>query len=73
MLPADLRARAEAAARREGSSFAEVVRESLSRYLAARDVEGAADPVLVDDAVFEGTTPKDLSRRHDDYLYDEES
>lgn len=61
----DLRALAEQAARSQGVSLEDFVRSCVS----ARLNETASDPLLSDNALFEGPTPPDLSARHDDYLY----
>lgn len=73
VLPPDLKARAERAARDEGRSFADVVRESVERYVSAREAAVGGDPLLDDDAVFDGDTPSDLAASHDAYLYDDAS
>jgi hypothetical protein len=61
----DLRTLAEQAARSQGVSLEDFVRNCVS----ARLNETASDPFLSDNAVFNGPTPPDLSARHDDYLY----
>jgi hypothetical protein len=53
---------ARARAHSAGISFGEFVRRAVERA-------AARDPLLNDDAVFKGRVPKDLSARHDDYLY----
>lgn len=68
MLPEDLQARVQRAARARGLSFGALVRESLELYLAQRK---AADPFFSDSRVFTGKTPPDLSAEHDKHLYDE--
>jgi uncharacterized protein (DUF1778 family) len=61
----DLRALAEQAARSQGVSLEDFVRNCVS----ARLDEAASDSLLSDNAVYDGPTPPDLSARHDDYLY----
>jgi hypothetical protein len=69
MLPADLKSKADRAARDRGLSFGEVVRESLSQYVRERKGKRGLDPLLADDAVYEGSAPGDLAADHDRYLY----
>ncbi len=71
MIPDDLKARAERRARRTGTSLGGLVRESLEAALrGSPPVE--EDPFWTDEAVFDGSTPKDLAARHDVYLYGDE-
>jgi hypothetical protein len=68
MLPAGLRARAIERARWLGISMGELIRRSMEAMLA--DSEGAgADPLVADEAVFDGPLPDDLAENHDRYLY----
>ena len=71
MLPEDLRRRAIVCAKQRGVSLGELIRDSLDSTLpnVSNDIE--KDP-LFEDVVFEGPVPRDLSRRHDEYLYDDE-
>ncbi len=71
MLPEDLRRRARARARQRGVSLGELIRDSLDASLPHVSYDGAGDP-LFEDVVFEGPAPRDLSREHDKYLYDDE-
>jgi hypothetical protein len=71
MIPEDLKARAERRARRTGVSFGSLVRDSLQAAL-REPVPAAEDPFLSDAAVYRGAVPRDLSARHDHYLYEEE-
>ncbi len=73
MLPADLRRRAHAAARKRKVSLGTLVRESLDAALPARETVQEEDPLLSDGAVYEGPSPRDLAKRHDRYLYDDEA
>ena len=66
MLPEDLKAEAENAARAQGISFGEMVRVSLRKNLDSRKV----DPFFSDAESYNGKTPADLSKNHDKYLYD---
>lgn len=68
MLPLDLKFRALQVARRMGISLGELIRESLSVALKT-EKKNSDDPLFSDKAVFRGKVPKDLSERHDDYLY----
>ncbi len=70
MLPEDLRRRAMFKARQRGVSLGELIRNSLEASLPGSSNDPGKDP-LFEDAVFEGPTPRDLARRHDDYLYEE--
>ena len=65
-LPDDLKEMAEQEARRRGITLAELIRESLESALTPIRTD---DPLFADVAVFEGHSPRDLSARHDDYLY----
>ncbi len=71
MLPEDLLRRAIFRAKQRGISLGELIRDSLVSTLpdVSHDVE--KDP-LFEDVVFDGPAPRDLSRRHDKYLYDDE-
>ncbi len=68
MMPADLKARAQRAARERGISFGELLRRSLRDAVdaPARDY---GDPVFTDSVVFDGPAPEDLADQHDGYLY----
>jgi hypothetical protein len=71
VLPPRLKDLAQARAHSAGISFGEFVRRALERAVAERPSRRRTrrDPLLDDDAVFKGRVPKDLSARHDDYLY----
>jgi hypothetical protein len=71
MLPEDLRRRAIVRARQRGVSLGELIRDSLNVALPNVSYEVGEDP-LFEDVVFDGPAPGDLSRRHDEYLYDDE-
>jgi len=73
MLPAELRRRAHAAARKRKVSFGALVRESLDAALPALDTAREDDPLLSDGAVYEGRAPRDLAKAHDRHLYDDEA
>lgn len=66
MIPPDLKARAEHAARERGISFGQLVRDALDAALAGSD---AADPLFADEAVYGDEAPSDLAAAHDRYLY----
>lgn len=69
MLPPELKDRASKQARKLGISLGELIRWCLGAFLDRPGELGADDPLLSDDAVFEGMVPPDTSARHDDYLY----
>jgi hypothetical protein len=56
-----------------GISFGEFLRRAVAKAVAdsASRRRGRTDSLLDDTAVFNGRVPKDLSRRHDSYLYGE--
>lgn len=66
MLPEDLKIEAEDAARKQGISLGEMVRLSLRQNLARQTV----DPFFSDSEFYGGNVPKDLTKNHDQYLYD---
>ncbi|MHC4136453.1 MAG: CopG family transcriptional regulator [Planctomycetota bacterium] len=68
MLPAGLRARAIAHARQLGISMGELIRRSMESMLAGSQ-EAGGDPLVADEAVFDGPLPDDLASNHDRYLY----
>jgi hypothetical protein len=72
MLTVDLRRRARARARQKGISLGELIRDSLDASLFLGSYDSGRDP-LFDDVVFDGPAPRDLSRRHDEYLDDDQS
>ena len=73
MIPSDLKQRAVRLARERGISLGQLVREALERILLeSGPAERMADPLFLDDAVFEGETAPDLAAGHDRYLYGEE-
>jgi hypothetical protein len=67
MLPDALRRRAASRAEQRGISLGELIRNSLETALPAASYE--EDP-LFEDVVFDGPAPRDLSAKHDKYLYD---
>jgi hypothetical protein len=70
MLPEDLRRRALFRANQRGVSLGELIRDSLDSTLPNVSYDIEKDP-LFEDVVFDGPAPRDLSRRHDEYLYDD--
>jgi hypothetical protein len=68
-VPDDLKTRAEAAARQQGVSLAEYVRQCIAMTVDER----LKDPLFANLSVFYGDAPSDLSTRLDDYLYGEQS
>lgn len=69
MLPETLRRRAALRARQRGISVGELIRNSLEEALPGASSD--QDP-LFEEAVFDGPAARDLSARHDKYLYDKE-
>jgi hypothetical protein len=70
MLPENLRRRALARAGQRGVSLGELIRDSLEAALPKVSYDAQRDP-LFEDVVFDGPAPRDLSAKHDEYLYDE--
>lgn len=71
VLPQDLKARAIRFAQELGISLGELIRQSLASQLKPPGRQATLDPLFADDAVYPGSTPKDLSKNHDGYLYGE--
>ena len=69
MLPEPLKARAMRRARRLGISLGEFIRRSMQSMLDGAAGAPEQDPLVADDAVFEGPVPSDLSVAHDRHLY----
>jgi hypothetical protein len=67
MLPEALRRRAAFRARQRGISLGELIRDSLDAALPGVSYE--QDP-LFEDVVFDGPAARDLSAKHDKYLYE---
>jgi hypothetical protein len=68
MLPEALRRRAAFRAKQRGISLGELIRDSLDAALPG--VSYDQDP-LFEDIIFDGPAPRDLSAKHDKYLYGE--
>jgi hypothetical protein len=73
ILPPRLKDAAHQQALAAGISFGEFLRRAVAKAVAdsASRRRGRTDSLLDDTAVFNGRVPKDLSRRHDSYLYGE--
>ncbi|MBI2838900.1 MAG: hypothetical protein HYX75_11325 [Acidobacteria bacterium] len=72
MLPDDLKTRAVLRARKLGISLGELIRSSL-KDSAGKGARGEATDTMYDDAaIYRGPAPRDLSDRHDAYLYGDE-
>jgi hypothetical protein len=71
MLPDDLRRRAIFRARQRGVSLGELIRQSLDAAVPDVSYDAGQDS-LFEDVVFDGPAPSDLSKHHDNYIYDEE-
>lgn len=56
-------------ARSQGISFGEFVRVSLKKNLLSVQKFPIEDPFFKDRAFFKKSVPKELSIKHDDYLY----
>lgn len=71
MLPPALKTRALRQAQVLGISLGELIRRSLVLTIRGRAPAPGQhdDPLFADTAVFRGPAPRDLSRRHDRYLY----
>lgn len=70
MLPNDLKLLALRHAQTLGVSFGQLVRESLEKRIKTAPSK-KSDTFWADTAVFKGPTPKNLSKEHDQYLYEE--
>ena len=71
VLPEDLRFRARERARRDGITFAELVRQAIVARLGSPGEGIEEDPVFGDVLVYEGAVPPSLSEEHDVDLYGE--
>lgn len=69
MIPQDLKIRAERRANSAGLSLGAFIREALEKALRSDADETLDDPLLNDNAVYEGDTEADLAQNHDKYLY----
>ena len=70
MLPLELKLKAEEKALQLRISLGEYIRKALRDSLFG-EIKGKTmkDAFLSDRAVYSGHAPKDLAKRHDDYLY----
>ena len=74
MLPPDLKIRASNQAKKERISLGQFIREALKKSLDSENRKSTDDdPLFLDNAVFDGTTPEDLASNHDGYLYGDET
>jgi hypothetical protein len=74
MLPSDLKIRASNQAKKERISLGQFIREALKKSLDSENRKSTDDdPLFLDNAVFEGTTPENLASNHDGYLYGDET
>ncbi len=72
VLPPPLKREAQTLARELGISFARLVRNALQEEIARhRRKHKGYDPFFDDAAVYRGRVPKNYSRDHDRFLYDE--
>ena len=72
LLPLDLKRRAEDKARDLGISLGAFIRSSLEQSLKTYTVKDTGDSLFSSTTTYNGKTPKDLSKNHDDYLYGDE-
>lgn len=72
MLPTTLKMSAIGLARNEGTSLGGLIRKLLeSKLQAMRQAKGKKpDSFYAFNKVFSGSTPSDLAKNHDDYLYE---
>ena len=73
MLPPELKSRAANQAKKMRISLGQYIREALIKSLemdSGRDAND--DSLFLDNAVFNGTVPKDVTANHDRYLYGDE-
>ena len=68
MIPEDLKTRIEDFSRKKGLSMGEVVREAVKELLMRSD-ESKGDSFFCDKVVYKEDAPKDISLKHDEYLY----
>jgi len=74
MLPPELKTRATNQAKKMKISLGQYIRETLKSSLEMESGREADDDSLfLDDAVFGGSTPRDLASDHDGYLYGDEA
>jgi predicted transcriptional regulator len=73
MLPPELKTRAANQAKKMRISLGQYIREALKKSLEMENKrEADDDPLFLDNAVFDGTTPEDLASNHNGYLYGDE-
>ena len=71
MLPPELKEKATRRAREKGISLGELLRESLTIALEAKEASlRKDDPLFADQVVFDGEAPEDIAERHDRHLYE---
>ena len=74
MIPEDLKIQALKHASMTGMSLGGFIREALERALQLANGDKLVDdPFFTDRVVFNGETPSDLARNHDEYLYGDRS
>lgn len=69
MLPPELKIAAQNRANELGISVGKLIRDTLRLCLEQNKEGKEADLLFSDFSGFEGITPKDLSVKHDEYLY----
>ncbi len=73
MLPIDLKERAMKHAHKMGISLGELIRISLGTVVDRPEELAGEDPLLSDEAVFDGEVPADLAANHDEHLYGDDA
>ncbi len=74
MLPLELKNRAAKHCEQKGMSLGRVIREALEKEINRQEMKDhSIDCFFEDKAVYQGDAPDDLSARHDEYLYRENS
>lgn len=74
MLPPELKTRAANEAKKKKMSLGQYIREALRKSLEMEyrnEVEH--DTLFLDTAIFDGSTPEDLTSDHDRYLYGDDT
>lgn len=70
MLPSSLKVAVMRLAKQQGVSLGEFIRESLKLKITKQTNITVRDPFFAFNKTFSGSTPTDLAKNHDDYLYE---
>jgi hypothetical protein len=73
MLPLDLKMKAIEYAHTKHISLGELIREILDQILNSKKKYNTKDVFFSDRVVFSGRAPKDSAKKHDDYIYGEDT